>query len=334
MIIIYHCWGGSHSSVVCAAIHLGRLPRDRAPTAAELLAVAEFDRQTMRDHGRMFHMGRDQWGNDVYFLGRRSNGAVIDRVLPGMVELFGLSRDEIITMNTSPYVNPLMVIGGTLSRALGLVRPGRAIVTLGARLAHPKLCRAVETVQRRAARQGRVRALQGSPVRVGKDEGATAHELPLHICYHSSGCAHASLVAATIHLGLLPSDARPEPSAIAALPGYDCTTREPAGVPLRLGVDERGRVVCAVGMVRSTRIIRRAVRCLVNAVGLPQDRLVFVDCLPLTNLRMRIGGFLSGRLGLARPGRQLIVSGVLANYHRFCRAVTRVRAWLQRVDGR
>lgn len=333
MKIIYHCWGGSHSSVVCAAIHLGRLPRDRVPTAAELRALPEFDRQTKRDHGRMFHMGRDERGNDVYFLGRRSNGAVIDRILPGMVEVFGLSRDEIITMNTSPYVNPLMVIGGTLSRALGLVRPGRAIVTLGARLAHRRLCRAVEEVQRRAA-QRRERGLLPCPGRAGGGEDGAARELPLFVFYHCYGSAHASVVAAGIHLGLLPSDARPEPAAIAALPHYDRTTVDLIGTPFRIGVDERGRVVCIVGMVRGMRVIRRAVRCLLHACGLPQDRLLFVDCLPLVNLRMRIGGFLSRQLGLIRLGRPLTISGVLANYDRFCRAVARVRAWLRRIDGR
>lgn len=341
MKIIYHCWGGSHSSVVCAAIHLGILPCDRAPSAAELRALPQFDRQTKRDHGRIFYMGRDEWGNDVYFLGRRSNGAVIDRILPGMVEVFGLSRDEIITMNTSPYVNPLMIVGGTLSRALGLVRPGRAIVTLGARLAHRKLCRAVAEVKRRAAqrREGGTQPCPGC-ADGGQDgsgspgSGTSSRELPFFVFYHCYGSAHASVVAAGIHLGLLPADARPEPAAIAALPHYDRTTVDMIGTPFRIGADELGRVVYIVGMIRGMRIIRRAVRCLMHAFGLPQERLLFVDCLPLVNLRMRIGGFLSRQLGLVGLGRPLTISGVLANYGRFCRAVARVRTQLRRIDGR
>jgi hypothetical protein len=31
MKIIYHCYGGTHSSVIAAAIHLGLLPEDRVP---------------------------------------------------------------------------------------------------------------------------------------------------------------------------------------------------------------------------------------------------------------------------------------------------------------
>jgi xylulokinase len=42
MKIIYHCYGGSHSSVLAAAIHTGRLNPERLPTGEELMALPYF----------------------------------------------------------------------------------------------------------------------------------------------------------------------------------------------------------------------------------------------------------------------------------------------------
>lgn len=329
MKIIYHCWGGSHSSVICAAIHLGLLPRDRVPSAAELRSLPQFDRQTSRDHGRIIRMGRDEWGNDVFFLGRRSNGPVIDRILPGMAGVFGLPEGEIVTLNTMPYVNLLMVIGGTLSRGLGIVCPGRAIVTHGARLAHHKLCRAVAKVKDRVthqrARQARLPAAAPPP---------QPRELPVLVVYHCYGSAHSSVVASAIHLGWLPASGCPTAGDISAIPRYDRTTTEMIGTPFRIGVDDEGHEVYVVGMIRGMRVICRAIRCLMNIFELPQERLLFINCLPLVNLRMRIGGFLSRYLGLISLGRPLTISGVRADYERFSSAVAGVRAQLRRADGR
>ncbi|MGE5560769.1 MAG: DUF3189 family protein [Chloroflexota bacterium] len=331
MKFIYHCWGGSHSSVICAAIHLGLLPRDRVPSASELRALPHFDSQTTRDHGRIFCLGQDAQGNDVCFLGRRSNGPVVDRILPGMAAVFGFRQDEVVTLNTMPYVNLLMVVGGTLSRGLGLVWPGRPIVTFGVRMAYPRLCHAVEKMKAKAARLAAGAA------------GATAHapreprqpaQLPFLVFYHCYGSAHSSVVASAIHLGLLPADRRPTPDAIAAIPHYDRTTTDMVGTPFRIGADDEGHEIYIVGMIRGMRVLRRAIRCLVRLLGLPQDRLLFVNCLPLVNLRMRIGGFLSRQLGLISLGRPLTISGVLASYQCFADAVARVRAQLRRADGR
>ena len=44
MIIIYRCYGGTHSSVMAASIHLELLPGDRKPAGKELLALPYFDR--------------------------------------------------------------------------------------------------------------------------------------------------------------------------------------------------------------------------------------------------------------------------------------------------
>ncbi|HEX3010797.1 MAG TPA: DUF3189 family protein, partial [Syntrophomonadaceae bacterium] len=39
MKIIYHCFGGSHSSVTAAAIHLGLIEKHRPPSMEELMSL-------------------------------------------------------------------------------------------------------------------------------------------------------------------------------------------------------------------------------------------------------------------------------------------------------
>jgi len=41
--VIYHCYGGAHSSVTAANIHLGLLPRERTPGYRELISQKLFD---------------------------------------------------------------------------------------------------------------------------------------------------------------------------------------------------------------------------------------------------------------------------------------------------
>jgi hypothetical protein len=323
--IIYHCWGGSHSSVVCASIHLGTLPCDRVPTTAEYMAVARFERQTNRDHGRLFLMGTDSDGNEVYILGRRSSGRITDHILPGTARAFGLPDCEVATFDTIVSVNLAMRIGGLLSRGLGVVAVGRPLVIAGCKLAHRAFCRDV------AAFRERLRANGCDSVR-RSEQGAT--ELPEVIYYHCHGGAHSSVTAAAIHLGALPTDRRPAPEEVAGIPYYDRTTNEEIGTPFYCGTDDSGRHVHIVGMIRSAKIVCLSVRSLLDVLAIPQDRLTFVDCLPLVSLWTRIGGFLSRQLGLVALGRPLTIRGILLNYDRFVATVASTKARLTQNDGR
>jgi len=138
MKIIYHCFGGSHSSVTAAAIHLGLLSTDRLPTAEELMKVPYFDKTPGEIYGVIRYMGQTQDGHQVYVLGKKNLGRRMNRIFIGLAELLGMER-EIVVTNTMPYVNVLMMLGGYLSRRWGLTFPGRAILIWGTRLAFPAL---------------------------------------------------------------------------------------------------------------------------------------------------------------------------------------------------
>lgn len=149
MRIVYTCYGGTHSSPVAAAVHLGQLPRDRIPSPSELLSLLLFDRTTSRQHGTIRPMGTDRLGHSIYVLGRGQGGESIIRAVRSGIQLSGGQDDDVLFVNTLVAVNLWMRIGGFLSRALGWVKLGRPLVIYGTRRAFPNLVRLVEAVESR-----------------------------------------------------------------------------------------------------------------------------------------------------------------------------------------
>ncbi|MDI3534311.1 MAG: hypothetical protein PWQ82_676 [Thermosediminibacterales bacterium] len=143
--IIYHCYGGTHSSIVAAAIHLNLLPEDRIPTGDELLNLPFFDKLNKEDHGKIIYMGTDDFGNRVYSLGRRNAGNIIIRAVKGVIKLFGFDSKSIYFIDTMPTVNFYMCIGGILSRKFGLSSVGRPILIYGIKRAYYNILKLVKT---------------------------------------------------------------------------------------------------------------------------------------------------------------------------------------------
>ena len=166
MKVIYHCFGGTHTSVVAAAIHLGWLPRHRPPRPEELLATPLFDRRTSDSWGEVVDVGQDRRGHRVYVLGRGPQGrATIGGLLSGLTlsDDKGLG-DEVLLVDTLPAANWLLRLGGYLSRRVGLVSLGRALVIWGTRRAYRQLVALVERVEQGlSGDHGKHGGLPGAP---------------------------------------------------------------------------------------------------------------------------------------------------------------------------
>lgn len=130
MIVIYHCFGGSHSSVTAAAIHLGLLSSEKPPTEDELMALPYFDKTTNDDFGSIRLIGVDEYNNGVYVLGKKSQSDRFSNVLLGIAELLG-KKEEVVAVNTMGRVNWSMKLGGYTSRRIGLASLGRPLVAQG-----------------------------------------------------------------------------------------------------------------------------------------------------------------------------------------------------------
>lgn len=155
MKVIYHCFGGSHSSVTAAAIHLGILTETQRPTITSLLEIPYYDGQISSDHGIIRFMGKDVHGNQVYILGRRNSNIVTQNCLNGIAQLFGITPDELLLVDVMPYVNWMMMVGGYLSRRMGWVRIGRPIVVMGTIISFPKMVGLVQRIRLQVASKGR-----------------------------------------------------------------------------------------------------------------------------------------------------------------------------------
>ncbi|OAT86409.1 DUF3189 family protein [Desulfotomaculum copahuensis] len=146
MKIIYYCFGGTHSSVTAAAIHLGLLPRDRLPPAGEIAAIPWFDRRDTRQQGIPAFLGRDDRGNEVYVLGWPGRPQLIELVYAGLAGIFSLPAGSYKLVNVKEHVNLIMKAGGFLSRRLGWVTLGRPLAARGIRRAYPALRALVQAV--------------------------------------------------------------------------------------------------------------------------------------------------------------------------------------------
>lgn len=145
--IVYCCFGGTHSSPVAAAIHLGLLPRDRVPTWTELMAVPFFDRMTKAERGRLLPFGTDGRGRRVFVLGRGPDARSVEAAVRSGWIVAGGPRDGLRFVDTLACVNGWMRVGGFLSRAAGLVKLGRPLVLFGTQRAYRALCRLVEETE-------------------------------------------------------------------------------------------------------------------------------------------------------------------------------------------
>ncbi len=144
MKVIYHCYGGTHSSVTAAAIHLGMLPEDRVPGPEMFLQLPLYDRQDACEHGHIFFMGIDEYGHEVYLTARRSRPEIIEKVFAGLAGIFGIPSSSYRLVNAMSQINWIMMFGGFLSRRWGLIKVGRPIVIFGTRVAYIKLVELVK----------------------------------------------------------------------------------------------------------------------------------------------------------------------------------------------
>jgi hypothetical protein len=133
--VIFHCYGGAHSSVTTSGIYLGLLPRDRVPNTAEILQAPHYDGDEAITYGHFRFIGRDQAGRVVFVLGKGRLGPHINRLLIVIAGICGRAGN-IFSVDTTAPVNFLMMCGGYISRALKIVSLGRPFVVWGTKLAY------------------------------------------------------------------------------------------------------------------------------------------------------------------------------------------------------
>lgn len=147
MIILYHDVGGTHSTAIAANLHLNKLPMDRVPDKEELLELPTFDKIKKEQLGSIIYIGQDEFGSQVYTLGRKYS---VKYTIPAILSMYNIMNGDssgLYVVDTHPTVNLLMKIGGFSSRALNLVSFGRPIVTYGSQKAYMDIVKIVKQVK-------------------------------------------------------------------------------------------------------------------------------------------------------------------------------------------
>ncbi|MGB7605173.1 MAG: DUF3189 family protein [Lutisporaceae bacterium] len=134
MIIIYNCYGGTHSSILTSAVHLGILPSNRIPSKQEILNTEYFNRLHYKDMGRLIFHGIDEYGNKVYTIGRGTSKALIPALRNLSMEMHKLYdiNECFAYINTSGTVPIAMTLGGFFSRGLKIDFIGVPLLAIGA----------------------------------------------------------------------------------------------------------------------------------------------------------------------------------------------------------
>ena len=147
----------------------------------------------------------------------------------------------------------------------------------------------------------------------------------MRIFYCCYGSAHSSVVAASIHLGLLPTDRIPGINEFKYLPHYDETRSFEIGTPFFMGKDELNSDVFILGMASERNMIKKAIISFLKQTGFNTIDLLMIDTLPNVTWITRIGGFASRRLGIVSIGRPLTIFGIQQKYFDFVNLVNNVK---------
>ena len=150
MKIIFSCYGGAHTSIVAAGIHLGYLPKKAKASYKEILATPYFDQTETANIGIPLYMGQDSYNNEIFVIGmgsyRRQGTELIYQFIN---EIKGRCRGEVVIINSIALINLEIRVGGFLSRKLGLIALGRSIIIYGIRKKYSRFLQLVAEIDKR-----------------------------------------------------------------------------------------------------------------------------------------------------------------------------------------
>ncbi|SNS23992.1 Protein of unknown function [Anaerovirgula multivorans] len=148
MKIVYSCFGGAHSSVVTAAIHMGYLPMNRLPSKEEILAVPNYDKAQNHEIGMPHHMGVDARNHMIYIMGMgHSRGYYTKMLYEFYNEIIPNKKKDIVIIDVTSLLNNRTRLGGFMSRRLNIVGIGRPLTVYGIQKNYRYFTELVRTVK-------------------------------------------------------------------------------------------------------------------------------------------------------------------------------------------
>lgn len=148
MHIIYHCFGGTHTSVIASYIHIGVLPLETVPSKEVIEGIPLYDKLNgQNDTGHIVLIGKDEFNNNIYSLGVKNGKKLIEPALKDFYYHLFNTNNGLLIIDTSSATNWIMKVGGFTSIALKMPIIGRPLVTYGVKLAYKNIVQIVKNVK-------------------------------------------------------------------------------------------------------------------------------------------------------------------------------------------
>jgi hypothetical protein len=125
-------------------------------------------------------------------------------------------------------------------------------------------------------------------------------------------------------LGQLKPEEIPSSEELMALTLFDRQTKDGHGQLHFFGFDERKDEIYSVGCRNVGLAVAKVLGKVKEMVG-TEEELIFIDTLHCVNMKMRLGGYISRRLGLIKIGRPVVLSGTQEAYPKLVELVQRVK---------
>ncbi|WP_273225492.1 DUF3189 family protein [Geosporobacter ferrireducens] len=139
MYIIYHDIGGTHGPSIAAAIHLNELPSDEIPGKTEIEKLILSERFRTGSEGRLVFHGKDHYGHQIFSFARRYAPSMFLNAFSSIMTITKKDPKDLLYIDTMPFANTQMIIGGSYARRAGLASLGRPLLILGILQAYPQL---------------------------------------------------------------------------------------------------------------------------------------------------------------------------------------------------
>ncbi len=139
MKVIYSSYWGSYLAMVAASLHIGRIKTKKDFTLHLF--------NNVKDHelGELIPVGKDDEGREVFVVGAKKSGTILEKTLKGVAETYGFSADSVVFIDLNHFYNSLLGLGVFLIRRLNLVSIGTRLVVKG--IDYVKLKKVVDSVK-------------------------------------------------------------------------------------------------------------------------------------------------------------------------------------------
>lgn len=135
----------------------------------------------------------------------------------------------------------------------------------------------------------------------------------LHIIYHDEGGTHSCIIAASMHLNLLPMDQKPSKSQLLNLPNFNGLKKRQLGRIIFHGKDIYDNSIYTMGRKHAPVLIENTLKSVVSMLDLDESEILCVNTSLKANLYNLLGR-ICFHLGLINMGKYLDILDVLNSY--------------------